>query len=270
MACRGPRVGQASLGTSQGRYPPTSMLHWPPSGPGDLGTQEQTGGPERATPQPPYLHELPHRDGSVTWVEGRAGHVPDGPFVPTARQCPERPPPAGQCRQGAGPGLQPPYPVSWRGMCTHVWERVHLRALRGGRAGARKADHVDGHVWFSMSVATAATQDEWTCAGQGVVSSGHVHLGPRPSPGCDLRPHQVPLPPLKGVGGCARATGGSRHGHGGPRIPLCTPALPSLGKLRLGHRQAGSEGPGVPLTAWSSGAVAVAAPPGRVPPCPPG
>lgn len=35
----------------------------------------------RAIPRPPYLHELPHGDGSITCTEGTR-HVPTGPFAP--------------------------------------------------------------------------------------------------------------------------------------------------------------------------------------------
>lgn len=41
--------------------------------------------------------------------------------------------------------------------CVHAAVRVHLQGPRRGRAGAQKAGPVDRHVWFSVSVATAAT-----------------------------------------------------------------------------------------------------------------
>lgn len=118
--------GHAWLGESLRLAGPASAL---PRGPSDLHAAQvafrarRFGDTERASPQPPYLHELPHGDGSVTWVEERAGRGPIGPFVP--------PPDGAERELGLGSSRR----VLCRGAaCAHVCGSVWVRPRRSACA----------------------------------------------------------------------------------------------------------------------------------------
>lgn len=81
-----------------------------------------------AIPRPPYLHELPHGDGSITWTEGTPGHIPTAPFALTpptdsihsGTPRPARPRQSCRREQGEAPGSSRNILCHGRGVCTLV------------------------------------------------------------------------------------------------------------------------------------------------------
>lgn len=70
------QLGEAAPALTQGTLQMLSGSGDWTSRPSVPGTKQ--GRQEKAIRPPPYLHELPHSNGPVTWAEGRRGRVPIG------------------------------------------------------------------------------------------------------------------------------------------------------------------------------------------------
>lgn len=134
MGARAQRARRAAHSSAEGRPPaqhsaPPRPCHTRTFWVRGLGTQPSWTSKD-SHPTTPYLHEFPHGDGSVTWAEGRPGHVPTArsaltppPTAPTGEPAPAEL----QDGAGRGPRLKPWYSVSWeRRVHTRVCAVVHL------------------------------------------------------------------------------------------------------------------------------------------------